>query len=138
MNVPRLLLAIVVAFVVIFGTDSLIHGMWLKADYEATKAIWRPESEMQQHMYCFFIAQFLCAATFVIIWAKGAAGRSIGAGIVFGLLMGMFQQVWVLINYAILPMPGDLAVKWYFSGLGQAVLIGIATALVYKPRAATT
>src|SRR5882672_3427577 len=135
MNMKRLVLAIVVGFVVIFATDSLIHGFWLKPDYDATKAIWRPEAEMQGHMYWFFIAQFLCAATFVIIWAKGAAGRSIGAGVAFGLLMGMFQQIWVLVNYAILPMPGDLAVKWYFSGLAQAVLLGIATALVYKPRA---
>ena len=138
MNMKRLVLAIVVGFIVIFGTDTLIHGIWLKPDYEATKAIWRPESEMQAHMHWFFIAQILCAATFVIIWAKGAAGRSVGAGIVFGLLMGMFQQIWVLVNYAILPMPGDLAVKWYFSGLAQAVLLGIATALVYKPRTAVT
>jgi hypothetical protein len=35
-------------------------------------------------------------------------------------------------------MPGDLAVKWYFSGLVQAVLLGLATALVYKPRTAVT
>jgi hypothetical protein len=133
MNMKRLLLAIVVGFVVIFATDFLIHGLWLKPDYEATKAIWRPEAEMQAHGYWFFIAQILCAATFVIIWAKGFAGGSIGCGVVFGLLMGLFQQIWVLVNYAIIPMPGDLAVKWFFSGLAQAVLLGIATALVYKP-----
>jgi hypothetical protein len=137
MNIPRLLLAMVVAFILIFGTDFLIHGMWLKPDYEATKSLWRPEAEMQQNMLCFTLAQIFCAVTFVLIWAWGFAGRPVSAGIVFGLLMGMFQQIWVLVNYAILPMPGDLAVKWYFSGLAQAVLIGMAVALIYKPRAAT-
>lgn len=137
MNIPRLLLAIVVAFVILFGTDFLIHGMWLKPDYEATKNLWRPEAEMSNYMHWMFLAQFLCAATFVLIWAMGFAGRSLGMGIAFGLVMGMFQQVWVLVNYGILSMPGDLALKWYFSGLVQAVLIGIATALIYKPRAAT-
>ena len=130
----RLVLAIVVGFVVIFATDFLIHGLWLKPDYEATKAIWRPEAEMQLRQHWFFIAQILCALTFVVIWAKGCASGSIACGVVFGLLMGLFQQIWVLVNYAIIPMPGDLAVKWFISGLAQAVLLGIATALVYKPR----
>lgn len=134
MNIPRLLLAIVVGFILIFATDMLIHGMWLKPDYEATKTIWRPDAEMQARGHWFFIAQILCAATFVLIWAKGAAGRSIGAGVAFGLLMGMFQQIWVLIIYAILPMPPDLAIKWFISGLVQAVLLGVATSLLYKPK----
>jgi hypothetical protein len=136
MNIPRLLLAIAVAFLVIFGTDFLIHGIWLKPDYETTKSLWRPDSEMQSHMMWLTLAQVICAATFVIVWAKGFGGRCVGTGIVFGLLMGLFQQIWVLVNYAIIPMPGDLAVKWYFSGLVQAVLIGIVAALIYKPRAA--
>ena len=135
MNMKRLLLAIVVGFVVIFGTDILIHGIWLKPDYEATKAIWRPEAEMQAHMLWMTFAQLLTVVTFVIIWAKGAAGGSIGSGIAFGLLMGLFQNVWAIINYVVLPMPGELAVKWFCAGLVQAVLLGIATALVYKPRA---
>jgi hypothetical protein len=137
MNIPRLLLAILVAFVLLFGTDFLIHGYWLKPDYEATKTLWRPEAQMESYMLWMFLAQFLCAATFVLIWAMGFAGRSVDTGIVFGLIMGVFQQIWVLVNYVVLPMPGDLAVKWYFSGLAQAVLIGIVAAFVYKPRAAT-
>jgi hypothetical protein len=134
MNIPRLILAIVVAFLLIFATDVLIHGFWLKPDYDATKAIWRPEAEMQAHMLWLTLAQVICALTFVVIWAKGFAGGSLRCGVFFGLIMGMFQQIWVLVNYAILPMPGDLAVKWYFSGLAQAILIGISTALLYRPR----
>jgi hypothetical protein len=137
MNIPRLLLAIVVAFAVIFGTDYLIHGVWLMPDYNATKSLWRPDNEMNAHIIWMFLAQFLCAATFVIIWAMGFAGRCVGTGILFGLFMGMFQQIWVMVNYVVLPMPADLAVKWYFSGLAQAVLLGIVAALLYKPRAGT-
>jgi hypothetical protein len=80
-----------------------------------------------------FLAQFLIVATFVIVWAKGFAGRSIGAGISFGLLMGVFQQTWAIILFVVLPMPGELAVKWFFGGLAQAALLGIVTSLVYKP-----
>ncbi len=136
MNIPRLFLAIVVGFLVIFGTDYLIHAVWLMPDYKATASLWRPDAEMQTHFLWMLLAQFLCAATFVIVWAKGFAGRPISCGITFGLIMGMFQQVWVMINYVVMPMPGDLAVKWYISGLAQAVLIGMVAALLYKPRTA--
>jgi hypothetical protein len=135
MNTKRLILAIIAGWVVIFGTDFLIHGLWLKPDYEATKAIWRPDNEMQAHFCWMLFAQFLCAATFVIIWAKGVGGGSIKCGFFFGLLMGLFQQVWAIVDYVVLPMPGELAVKWFCSGLAQAILLGIVTALVYKPLA---
>ena len=138
MNLPRLILAIVVAFIVIFGSDMLIHAVWLKPDYEATKSLWRPEAEMQSRFHWMVLAQVLCAVSFVIIWAKGGVPGSVGNGIGFGLLMGLFQQIWALVNYVVLPLPGDLAVKWFCSGLGQAVLIGITTALIYRPRTDVT
>lgn len=47
MNIKRLLLAIAAAFVVIFVTDFLIHGIWMMSDYRATQQLWRSDSEMQ-------------------------------------------------------------------------------------------
>jgi hypothetical protein len=132
MNMKRLLLGIIAAFAVIFGTDFLIYGWWLAPDYEATKSLWRAETEMHTHFFWMLIAQFLCAATFVIIWAKGFAGRDVTSGITFGLLMGLFQQVWAIIDYVVMPIPGSLATKWFLSGLVQAVLLGIVTACIYK------
>ena len=135
MNIPRLFFAIVAVFIVMFASDALIHGMWLKPDYDAAKAIFRPEAEMGSYLPCLIFAQIVCATSFVVVWAMGFAGRSVGTGVVYALLMGVFQQTWVIVNYAVFPISGDLAVKWYFSGLVQAVLIGITTALVYRPRA---
>lgn len=134
MNIPRLLSAIAAAFVLIFVTDMLVHGLWLKPDYQATSSIWRPEAEMTSMMYWMFLAQLICAVTFVVIWAKGAPGRSIGTGIMFGLLMGLFQQIWAIVNYVVLPMPGELAAKWFFAGTIQAMLLGLVVALIYRPR----
>ena len=136
MNMKRLLLAIVVAFVIVFGTDFLIHGLWLNRDYEATKELWRPESEMNARFHWMLVAQLIGAATFVIIWAKGFAGRDIGTGITFGLLMGLAQQVWAIIDHVVMPIPGALAAKWVVAGLVQCVLLGIVTALIYKPEVA--
>jgi hypothetical protein len=133
MNTKRLILAVIAGWLVIFATDFLIHHFWLGPVYQATKPLWRPEEEMGPRMCWMFVAQFLIVATFVIVWAKGFAGRSIGAAITFGLLMGLFQQTWVMIVFVVMPLPGELAVKWFVAGLVQAVLLGIVTSLVYKP-----
>lgn len=133
MNTKRLILAIIAGWVVIFMTDFLIHGFWLKPVYEATKSLWRPEEEMHTRFCWMLCAQFLIVATFVIVWAKGFAGRDVGTAVTFGLLMGVFQQTWAIILFVVLPMPAELAVKWFFSGLVQAVLLGIVTSLLYKP-----
>ena len=133
MNTKRLILAIIAGFIVIFGTDYLIHGIWLMPDYEATKSLWRTDNDMQSHFSWMLSAQFLIAATFVIVWAKGFAGRSIGTAVSIGLLMGVFQQTWAIILFVVMPMPAEIAMKWFFGGLAQAVLLGIVTSLVYKP-----
>src|SRR4051794_8287379 len=99
MNIKRLFLAIIVGWAMIFGTDTLIHGLWLGPLYHATQALWRPETEMTPYIPWMFFAQFLVAATFVVVWAKGFAGRGAGEGVIFGLLLGIFQQTWAIILY---------------------------------------
>jgi hypothetical protein len=132
MNIKRLVFAIIAAWVVLFATDFLIHDLWLGPLYQATKPLWRPETEMHTHICWMFFAQFLIVTSFVLIWAKGFAGRGMGAAVSFGLLMGLFQQTWAIILFVVMPLPGELAVKWFLGGLVQAVLLGIVTSLVYK------
>ena len=132
MNIKRLLFAIIAGWVVVFATDFLIHELWLGPLYQATKALWRPDTEMHTHICWMFLAQFLIVATFVLVWAKGFAGRSVGAAISFGLLMGVFQQTWAIILFVVMPLPAELAVKWFLAGLVQAVLLGVVTSFVYK------
>ncbi|HWM26374.1 MAG TPA: hypothetical protein VNP98_16280 [Chthoniobacterales bacterium] len=133
MNIKRLLLAILAGWVLIFATDFLVHELWLGPVYAATKPLWRPESDMPTYFCWLLVAQFLIVTTFVIVWARGFAGRTIGAAVGFGLLMGVFQQAWAIILYAVMPVPAELSIKWFLAGLVQAVLLGIVTSLVYKP-----
>lgn len=133
MNIKRLLLAILAGWVLIFATDFLVHELWLGPVYAATQPLWRPQSDMATYFCWLLVAQFLIVTTFVIVWAKGFAGRSIGAAVSFGLLMGVFQQTWAIILFAVMPVPAELSIKWFLAGLVQAVLLGIVTSLVYKP-----
>ena len=136
MNIKRLILAIVVGFAVFWGTDFLIHGLWLMPDYKATQSLWRPEAEMGSYMGWMFGAQLLFAITFVLIWTRWADTAQLGCAIGYGFLMGVFSGVWAIIIYVVMPLPGSIACKWFFAGIVQSIILGIVTFYVYKPKAA--
>jgi hypothetical protein len=134
MNIKRLIPAIIVAFVVLWGTDFLIHGIWMKPDYLATQSLWRPEMEMGSYIGWMFGAQLLSAITFVLIWTRWADTARLGCAIGYGSLMGIFSGTWAIIMYVVIPMPGSIACKWFFAGIVQSILIGLVTFFVYKPK----
>jgi hypothetical protein len=134
MNIPRLILAIVVGFVVIFGTDFLIHGIWMAPDYQATQQLWRPEAEMASYRWWMFVAQLLLVFAFVMLWTRWASTARITCAIGYGFLMGVFSGTWAIIMYVVLPMPCAIACKWFFAGIAQCILLGLVTFFVYKPK----
>jgi hypothetical protein len=136
MNLKRFLLAIAAAFAVTYATDFLVHGVWLRPEYLAAQSLWRPPAEMRTFQPWITVAQLIAIVTFVLLWAKGFAGRDIGTGIVFGLLVGMSQHVWAIVNYVAMPVPGSLAAKWFVAGVTEGIVLGIVTSLVYKPQSA--
>jgi hypothetical protein len=120
MNSKRLALAIVAVFAGVWVTDFLIHGVWLANAYKETMGLWRPEAEMRSHMGWLLLGQFLWAATFVLVWSKGfPATASLGGACLFGLTMGVFFQASTLVAYAVQPLPGHLALKWFVSSVAQ-------------------
>jgi len=135
MNIIRLSLAIVVAFAVLFVTDLLIHGIWMKPDYRATQSLWRPETEMGSYMGWILCAQLLFVITLVLVWVKGFASSTtrISCAIGYGLLMGLFSGVWAIIMYVVVPMPCSIATKWFFAGIVQTILLALVTFWIYKP-----
>jgi hypothetical protein len=135
MNPKRLLLAMIAVFACVFITDFLIHGVWLQSRYKETMSLWRSETEMQAHMGWLMLGQFLVAATFVLVWARGfAATGRLGSACLYGMLMGIFSQAATLVTYAVQPLPADIAVKWFVSGVAQGVLVGVIVFFVYKPK----
>jgi hypothetical protein len=129
MNIKRLILAIVVAFIVLWVTDFLIHRLWMTSDYRATQQLWRTDVEMTSRMAWMLGAQLLFVIAFVILWAKGFAQRTtkISCAVGYGVLMGLFSGVWALIMYVVVPMPGSIAAKWFFAGIAQTILLSLVT-----------
>ena len=93
------------------------------------------DAEMTARMPWMVGAHLLFVFTFVLLWAKGFAengGPKCAA--LFGLMMGLFFHSDSLMTYVVTPVPLDIVLKWFFSGLAQAVLLGLLTFFVYKPK----
>jgi len=135
-NTKRLILAIVVAFVVLWVTDFLIHGVWMMPDYRGTQQLWRTDAAMGSRMSWMLGAQLLFAITFVLLWTRWAETARLGCAIGYSFLMGLFSGTWAIIMYVVVPMPGSIAAKWFFAGILQTILLGLVTFFVYKPKSA--
>ncbi|MSR65678.1 MAG: hypothetical protein EXS18_07865 [Verrucomicrobiae bacterium] len=51
------------------------------------------------------------------------------------IVHGLFSQANTLVTYAVQPLPGSLAAKWFIAIVLQGVLLGVIVFLVYKPKA---
>lgn len=130
MNTKRFILAVVAVFVGVWATNFLIHAVWLKSDYAASMALWRPEAEMNKHFLPLLAGQFLASLMFVLIWAH-ADIKTLPRACAFGLCMGLAKESTTLILYAVQPFPGELAAKWFIAGAIQATLMGIVAFYSY-------
>src|SRR5438034_72387 len=92
MKPKRLILAIVVAFVVLWVTDFLIHGVWMMPDYRGTQQLWRTDAAMGSRMGWMLGAQLLFAITFVLLWTRWADTARLGCAIGYGFLIDLFLE----------------------------------------------
>lgn len=138
MNIKRLVLAIAVAFIVIWGTDFLIHGLWLAPVYAASMQLWRPLAERQGLIGWAIGGQVLAATAFVVLWARGFVDcGSLKNAVIFGVFMALFNQSATLISYAATPLTLEMVWKWFVGGTLQGIAVGIATFLAYRPASAS-
>ena len=120
-----------VSAVLVFFTDFLIHGVWLKDLYMSTASLWRPEADMKSLMPVMMTAQLLSGVFFSVVFAHGYKGKGPMEGARFGLLMGGFMASGNLMMHAVAPYTTQLTMSWIVGGFVQAVIVGIASAMVW-------
>lgn len=138
MSVKKLVIAMVVCYVVLLGTNYLIHSVWLMSDYAATQDTWRPMADMQQKMWVMFVGQAFFAALFCYIYSRGAEAKPwMAQGIRYGILMTLFTVIpYSLGEYTVYRVPHMLAVKWMAAGLVQMIILGLIVAGIGQKQAA--
>ena len=138
MSAKKLGLAMVICYVVLIGTNWLIHSVWLMSDYSAIPNTWRPMADMMHKMWVMFIGQAFLAAMFCYIYARGAEAKPwLGQGIRYGILITMFVVIpSVLGQYTVYNVPHILAVKWIIAGCIQMIILGLIAAGICQKQAA--
>lgn len=146
----KLLCTAVPVFIVLFVMGYLIHHVWLMPIYQQTAALWRPMGEMKEMMplllayyaaLSLVISALFCKVKkgkMAIIAAEGSqaeckiAGKNcpIKFGICFGAIIGLLMGVQCAGSYIWMPIPGELAVKWFIGDVVQGIVIGVVLALI--------
>ncbi len=134
MKSRRLIPAILITFIFIFGYEWVLHGILLKDLYETTHQLWRPQSVMPQYLPFLFGGQFLFAVFLGLLFSKGYENRGIGEGARFGLWVGLLLSAGHLMWYAVQPVNVLLAVFWVLGSLVEMLAAGILLAGFSRPR----
>lgn len=135
MNTQRWLVSSAAAFVVIFALEFVINGILLSDLYKQTASVWRPEAEIMRLMWLMWLSYAISALVLAFVYTKGyeAAKSGIGQGVRFGLYMGIFLAASISLGfYAVLPIPGILAVYWFIGGVAEYVVAGAVVGAIYK------
>lgn len=128
----RFLMALLAAFVFIFGFDFVFHGIYMKdAWYDPYEQFWRkPEDVPMQWM---IVSQFLMAlAVGVTLLLSGKQG--IAAGLTAGACVAIPFASLYLVFYAVQPFPGGMVVSWILGAAGECLLAGGLIGAIYKTR----
>jgi hypothetical protein len=133
-DTKKLAMAIVVAYIILMGSNFLIHSVWLMPDYAATPDSWRPIADMQRKIWVMWLGQLLFAAMFAYIYTRGVEAKPwVGQGIRYGILIALFTVIpYSLAEYTIYQVPHRLAVKWMIAGTIQIIVLGLVVAGIYK------
>ena len=131
----RCVLAFIIIAALIIGYDWVFHGYILADTYQATASLWRPEAEMKQYFGWLIAGELVLALAFTLILSTTKEKLSLGRGLCFGFIMGLFLSGQVLIGYAVEPYPLQLSMAWILGFLIEFGLAGILGALILKPRA---
>ena len=135
MNWQKFLITFVVLYVVGAILGYLVHMLWLGSDYQALTNVWR--TDMDSYMWVQWVTAAFYCFFFIFIFARGHENKGIIEGVRYGLIIWGFYSIPVIYNqFMVYPLPYNLILKWLFSDLVIVVIMGILTALLYKPKEA--
>lgn len=137
MNTKKMIIAVIAVFIILEATSFLVHSIILSKTYEGLANVFRPMEEMNSRMWRMWIADLVWSFFFVFIFIKGYQNKGILEGIRYGVYIAMFTNfVAAVAQNVVYPVPYTLALQWFIYGFIQSILLGVVTALIYKPKAA--
>lgn len=130
MNFKRYLISTIALLVFIFLYELLMHGFILMGMYEATATTWRNFAEMENNMPLSLGFQTFLSAWVAYIFTQFYKKGGIKNGLRFGLFLGVFAGILTASWYLWLPVPGQLGLLWFITGVGEGLGGGFVLGLI--------
>ena len=136
MNTKKMIIAVIAVFILLEVSNYLVHSVILASTYmeETVTKVFRPMAEMEAMMWSMWIADLVFSFFFVFIFIKGYQNKGIKEGVRYGIYIALFMNlVAAIAQNAVYPIPSSLALQWFIYGAIQTIILGVVTALIYKP-----
>jgi len=135
MNVSRVALAAVAAWIVDAVYGFCVYGKALESEFARYPDVFRPTDVMNGNLPLMFAGSLLAFFALAYIFAKGhEGGNGLAEGLRFGFVVAVFEFGAMSIgNYAVLNVGRKIAVEWAVAGFVEALISGVVMGLVYKP-----
>ena len=135
MNPKRVLVTGIVVLVAYYVMAFFVHGLWLGPTvWSLAGKVFRPEAELVAKAWIMHSTTVVFCLVFAYLFARGYRAGGWREGLWFGFVAHLFVGLQAVFHaYATYPIPLDLALKWYFSGLVMSMILGVVASLLYKP-----
>ena len=136
MNPKRVLLTALVLLVAFGAMGVLVHGLWLGPSYTSLMGdVWRPQAELTANAWIMHGTTVVFCLAFAYLFARGYRGGGWREGVWFGVVAYFFVGFQAVFHaYATYPIPLELALKWFVSGLPMSIVLGVLASLVYREK----
>lgn len=132
MNMKRYLIATAVVFLFIFFFEWLVHGFIMMGLYTQTESVWREFGMMHTYMPVLILFKLALAAWFTYVYFQWYGNSGVKHGILFGIYFGVFAGLLMSSWYIWLPIPPQLGLGWFITGLVEWVGAGALLGYVYR------
>ena len=137
MNLRRVAIGAVVAWVLYLGISYLVHAVLLNDLYRTyvQSGVMRPESEANAILPIGFVLALVGFFAFSYAYAKGYEGGSgVQEGLRFGVLVGIllccFATIW---EYMVFPIGRRLVLAWFIDYVVEFAIYGMVVGGLYRP-----
>lgn len=136
MNLSRVALAGVVAWLAFCAIGFLAHAVLMKDLYLAHATIMRPEAEANERLLLAFAASLVGMLAFAYAYAKGyEGGKGIQEGLRYGVLVGVMLIAFVVVwDYMTYPLSRTFLFALVVDYIIEFAIYGVIVGLIYKPR----
>lgn len=132
MNLKRLAISILVAYVIGTLIDILLNAVILRSAFESSVKYWRPTGELNRLVPFGWLSVFLTMACFGCLFAR-AGRQGIRQGLEFGVWLALASVSGVAGMATLVPWPADLLFGMAVQQASSNLVLGASLGWFYKP-----